>query len=778
MTIAAEHTAPQRGLLLGANANGVVFPCGELRKWLQVSAHIFRVLKADFAWARGVDHSVVPLFEAAQEGGCPLSLRVHSGLVPHAVPQEVWPLTLDLHAVTTGVGCVALSEWYAYADKYERAVRLTVLPPFPLSLMGNADLALLKRARVVTLALFDPLTAGVRGYCYRPLDRHTAVQMVELAKCLQEEGRDVSIAFLPFCAVSENAWAMLENTAQFFMDRNQYARVPFLFARRALRFSPWQLARILEGMLGAEGSFHAGIDQLVLPWILNKPQYYVRIWALHKLTRHLRPLIRRTRPLPEGVSHSYAQVRQALEWAKHDAVPECSTCRLTRICDHVTQGVREALPGFRARAIPGDVEVNATVFALPKRYQDAVDIAANHASAEQTRLVQEARRILVERPPNLEIPPEKYDIEHHHTQHMPGSIRWFSFSATELTSVPLGKFTPPVTLSATFGGGIAECIGFSFGRYAKVLCGMTAFSHRVTLHIAADGTFVLLRDNEPVRPIEFEDLPRTPLRLSGILEPRLCIWNVDGQIVTQAVQVWLPEQASQTHVTPQFSVLIISTRYARRLQAVLSALAHQVDWDMSRVEVLVAYVPGADATEDVLQSVALAHPEIQLVRMPFSADHMRAKGFMINEVVSLARGEWIILLDSDIVVPPTFFSSIHAHLQNNAFLAPEGRVMLSPQTTARILLGEVRPWECYEALCAEGERRTREALGVPIGFCQIVHRRVFEKVRYTELNHFEGSDWIFGKQVTEHFGTETRLPFHVLHLDHSGSQWYGAVRHL
>jgi len=213
---------------------------------------------------------------------------------------------------------------------------------------------------------------------------------------------------------------------------------------------------------------------------------------------------------------------------------------------------------------------------------------------------------------------------------------------------------------------------------------------------------------------------------------------------------------------------------------VLLGLAHQRGVPLEEIEVIVAYIPGLDATDDLIDSMRATHPQLRIVRSPFPKANARSKGFMINESARLARGEWFVLLDSDVVLPPDFFARLGALGPEARFVAPDGRKMLTPETTAAVLLGEVRPWEDYDGLLQDaGEYRSQEAKGIPPGFCQCVRREVFEKVPYVELDHFEASDWHFAKTIIDDFGPETRFEdMQVLHLDHGGSQWYGTAKHM
>ena len=267
-----------------------------------------------------------------------------------------------------------------------------------------------------------------------------------------------------------------------------------------------------------------------------------------------------------------------------------------------------------------------------------------------------------------------------------------------------------------------------------------------------------------------------PPRLGGVLHPRLCIWNIDGQIQTQAPQLWEDSEPARARTSRiKYSVVVPSTRYSRRLQALILGVAHQADYDLGRIEVIVSYVPGLDSNDDILDSIESTFPDLRVVRCTFTERHARSRGVMVNEAVRMASGDWVILFDSDIVVPSDFFARLDAVPEETKFIAPDGRKMLTPEDTSKILLGERRPWEEFQALLdGPGELWHQEADGVPVGFCQIVRREILESLPYAQTDHFEGSDWDFSQRVLEQHGKEHRLDgCYVLHLDHGGSQWYG-----
>src|SRR5690606_37557144 len=155
-----------------------------------------------------------------------------------------------------------------------------------------------------------------------------------------------------------------------------------------------------------------------------------------------------------------------------------------------------------------------------------------------------------------------YKVEGTWSWQLQGSLRWFSFAGGEKLSTPLTKLDPPFTLSVTFGGGVADYIGFALGRGCRLLCPMTAFTHRIVLHVEADGRYLLLRDGQPVRPAEFVGAYYAPPRLGKSLEPRIAMWNIDGTIGTQAVYVWQHAEPQPIEKKFRVSIVLVCTRYS------------------------------------------------------------------------------------------------------------------------------------------------------------------------------------------------------------------------
>lgn len=794
ITLSKEDRTPRippvRGLVLSRTSGGRAVSLTDIKKWLRLNRDVFKARKIDVRAMSGDLGVFQELLSAAPAMEVRLSLRT----IPETPPDhlDAWRAE-GLHDVLVCVPpfpqgdalSTALARWIDACAVQDVPLRVQMQVPFGPAFDVELLTGRLAPVKVIALALSDPIEPEPpRGK--RAKSEETLARINVLAGALAARGVETHVLHLPFCLASEDVRPLVANYPQFFLDHQHYEAHAYHLARRLALLSPRMVSKALEIELGRQTSFHNAIDNMVLPWILQSHRRYIPLWAFHKLTRHINFLRQRPDPLPETVDAAAAAIAAQQAVSLWRMGPVCAECRYRRICDHETEDFRRALPGVPVQALvcAGEDEVEVDPMALQEgrtRYYDPIDAERLLLDERIENLAREGQRITVEIPPTREIAAGDYEIQDHMTHPMPGAIRWFSFTNAELESTPLGRFRPPLTLSLSFGGGIAAAIGFSFGRHTRIVCPMIAHSHRLVLHIGEDGHYVLLRDGMIVHPLEFQGAHLVPEKLGSLLEPRIAITNIDGQIVTQSVSVWEGRRQETADLSRiKYSVLITCTRYSRRLQAVLLALAHQADFDVERLEIAIGYVPGIDATDDLVDSFTHAHPRLRIVRSPFALHHARSKGFMINETIRMTSGRWIVLLDADIALPPDFFKRLEVLSRESVFVAPEGRKMLGPEATARILLGEMRTWEDYDALLhTEGEVRRSEALGTPIGFCQCVRRDIFEEEPYPEFDHFEGADWFFGKSIVDRHGPEIRFEgMDVLHLDHGGSQWYGTQKHM
>ncbi len=766
-----------RGLVLAVNEHGERTDPTTIRQWLRLSTEKFKARKVDLYLPEADERALLPLLEEAAHLGLRLSLRCTPVTPPAILPTLAEAGLLDLALDVSELDAHVLRGWMDQATFVGLPLRLFITAEAISASPDDSLMDLLSEAASVQVSLVDSLT-DVSTTAALPPD--TIEHIISLIRGLRDRGTEIHCLQIPYCQLPEDLWPTVTQHAQWLTHHQYYRPAALEFVRKLKRLTPARMRQAVEIALGEGASFHNRIDDAVLPWVLEHPWYFYWIWFLHKLTRRLPLRRKQPSPFPEDLTELEALVEAHRTEQRKNLGPICAQCRFHPICDHHTELLKQRLPGRAIVAHPGEPLYDPHAFLDPAvTWYDPIDTQRVQQWSQRAHRVEEAQQRIQRERPTREIPAESYEIQDHKTHRMPASVRWFSFSTAELQSTVLARLSPPFTISVTVGGGMAALMGFAFGRHARLMCPMTAFSHKLTLHVDRDGYYVLLRDGEPVMPTAFEDADLVPEYLGTVVEPRIALTNIDGQIVTQTVLLWEEKPATTPPPPCRHSVVIVCTKYARRLQAALLALAHQEGLEGKGLEVLVGYVPGIDATDDVLDSLAAQCPELTIIRMPFTPQHDRAKGFIINECIDLARGAWITLLDADIMLPPDYFARLDREPEDTRFVVPDGRHMLSPETTARVLLGLSHPWADYDALLeSDGEYRHHESEGVPPGFCQSVRRAVLEKIRYQELDHFEGSDWWFSAQVIECFGKETRLEgLRVLHLDHGGSQWYGTDRH-
>jgi hypothetical protein len=776
---------PSRGLVLGENDRGSAYGARDLRRWLRLNRVVFKTDKVDVLLNAGPDAIEARLGRALAFART-LDLRVSLRTACRHAPPDLHSLRtlglFDLFLTPRRVTDPKFSAWLAAAA--EAGVPVRVQLPFPLHATLDAEqYAQTYRdagVTVVNIAPQDPFVDSEacpgKIQTLQSLDR-----MGHLADALQTRGIECNLVGVRFCLAERRHWPLVVNERQFYNSHQHYRQDSYELALKLRDRSPVIAGKIISIVLGKHTLFDNPIDNKLLPWLLESPWLRARIVAWHKLTGHIRFVRSVPAAQPEGELRAEKALQRKRRETIHALGPLCGICSLRHICDHETPDMRRQLPGAEVTPQEGQLVMNPMHFAADTaKYYDEIDRDRLHREETNRTLAEAARRVMEERPADREIDSYDYKTEGQWSHQLPGGVRWFGFTNTEKLSTPLAMLDPPFTLSVVFGGGIAEYIGFSLGRDCKLVCPMDNYRHRVVLHVEAGGRYVLLRDGEPVRPVTFQGQYYAPVRLGDRLEPRISVWNIDNSIVTQNVQLWgAPQLPRAARPAPKFSVVTVCVRYARRLQAVIQAVAHQRGVPHSEIEIIVAYVPETDATEDVLDSLQATYPDLTIHRSTFTERKARAKGFIINETLKKATGDWVVLLDADTILPPDFLASVLKHGDEANFIVPDGRKLLSRETTARVLLGELQPWEHWdELLSGEGEFRHREMEGVPIGFCQVVRRRCFDQVKYYEADHFEGADHQFSIDMRKHFGDELRLSgVPVLHLDHGGSKWYGTSRH-
>lgn len=777
MTGYTDRPWPVRGLIFTRNRKGRCWETAALERWLRLVRQVFKARKCEVL-APSQDAAVLQtLLEAVPNLDLRLSWRCEGA--PSAELAALGEAgLLDVCAVVRGTNPEPLAAWGEACRLAGTPLRVRLVPPFEPGISHAAWAEACKRAAVrqVAVAAADPF-ASIPPQRNSRATLQAVSYMNGLAEELSGLDADAYLEGLPFCRVSEKNRMRCINEPQCRRDPAHFDAASYALAQRLWRLRPAWGGMAVQMLLGLYSAWPNPIDAKLLPWVLEKPWVHVRLWAAHKMTRPLRipKLAPRTKPPPHVTPSA-----DILRFPAHEA---CRTCRFRLICDRLPAAAARAYPGLEAEAVEGELAVEPVAELAPASYCDAVDAALAEQDRPPADLVEKARSLLEATPPTRIIGPYAYEVEAQWSKHSAGNVRWFSWTASEKRSTPLATLTPPAMVAVNLGDGFADLAGFSMGKHAKIAAPMTAFSHRFALYAAEDGRYVLLRDGQPVRPVEFAGDAYVPLRIGSRFTPRIALWNIDGSLTTQSVSIWEESgsaEADQDDGNPrQVSFVVVCTRFARRLEAVLHHLARQPHTSRENYEVIVAYVPGMDATLDVTESLQQVYPDLRIVTLPFTPGLATAKGIMINECVRLAKGEWVALLDADALIPPGLLDRLAALPEEAMFAVPDGRKMLSPETTAEILLGQRDAWAEWDALLHEAEEyRYNEADGVPIGFLQVARRACFDTVQYLESRNFEGADYHFGLAMRKAFGKEHRMSgMPVLHLDHGGSQWYGTAQH-
>ncbi|MCX5759428.1 MAG: glycosyltransferase family 2 protein [Candidatus Hydrogenedentes bacterium] len=782
LVILKRRIPPVRGLIVTHNAKGKPFASVDLKRWVRLSRTAYATPKIDVYSVGFHSGLMLDLLDCARTTDTRLSIKTGCTVPPEDLDALKEAGLLDVCLAPSSTDARHFDLWLGACKASGLPARVEWHAPFDVDLDFDALALRAGECGVVAATICVASPFSRRPACTDGAhSRRTIEQVNELASALAAGNIDVAIVGLPFCMVREALRPHCLNSMQVFQDHQQYRKDAYDLAVLLFRRRPSISAKILAILIAQHTLHRAPIDAILLPWLVNHSWFHARAIAWNKLTRHLRfPF-----GSPKAAATDYETREKELKELQQKALkalgPACEPCRLRRICDHAGPALQRILPAVQAVTQPGELVYSPFHFSNGrKRYYDAIDAERCAFSDEHVDMARKINELTANRPPDKRITPYEYRAETTLFAQYEGALNWLAVTNAEQLSSPLATLAPPCTVSLTFGGGMAEHIGFSFGRRVKLVCAMEACRHTLTLHVEADGRYVFLRDGIPIRPSEFDGGVYAPQRLGSKLELRLSIWNIDTSILSQYVDIW--EEKSDTSLgaaKPKYSVIVVCTRYARRLQATLQCLAHQQDFDMRRLEVIVCYVPGLDATEDLVATMQMTYPNLRILRSPFPEQCVNAKGFIINESRRMASGDWIVLLDSDTLVPPRMFAEVEAVESTTNFVAPDGRKMLTPETTARILLGEIEPWRQWQELIAgPGEYRPREAHGVPIGFFQCVRAQCMEAVPYQEMDHFEGADMRFGIQIWEKFGAPVRvLGYPVLHLDHGGSQWYGTQKH-
>ena len=783
---------PKRGIVLTHTKRGSLSD-EDICRWIRLNRLVHRAEKIDILLGDDKTLLAQPWRDTAEELHVPLSLRTRCETAPpepaHLRKQRLFDVCLS------PVHCESrhFDEWLRVAHAADLAVRVQIHPPFPLNIAPDKLAATFAKQGVVAAycTLGDPLNQINRNS--KPDGPELLAWLQQMAAQLQQHGIEANIAGVPFCMLEGDHWPQCKNDPQLALDHNYYEPDAYRLARQLFTRRPYAARRAVMALLARHTHLRHPADDFVLPWLLERRVAHILTGVQRRLTAPFRRIRART---PQSERDAYEKAARAFRHSEREHFgPICGECSFRRICDRATPAVKRWLHDVRLQPQDGELKLAPDVYSREQlRYVDPIDQRRMQSHVHQRELAEQARALITNTAPTRTIRPEQYAVENAAHEAFEGSVRWFALRGGERTSTPLARLEPPFALGVDIAGGYAEFIGFRFGRRCLIACPTEAFKHSLLIYVNENGEYVLLRDGRAMPPLEFPG-QFLPPRLGRVLEPRISLSNIEEHISTYNVRLWelgaicgtggSPvrrgtgfQPAKPPAETVTCSILIVSTRFTRRLQAVLRCIAHQRGFPLERLEVVVAYVPGIDPTDDLLDSMAAAYPNLRVVRSPFAETNVHSKGFMINESLTMTSGEWITLLDADTLLPPDFFAALDGVADKADFVAPDGRKLLSPETTAKILLGDIAPWEAWDDLLATaGEFRHREAKGIPVGFCQCVRRKHLETFPYIEMENFEWADMDFGLKMRQHIGREHRLSGHpVLHLDHGSSQWFGTTK--
>ena len=781
-----QRIPPVRGLIPFHNERSDAIPDLDIRRCIRLNRTAYKTPKIDL-----LAHGAIPptldallVYASTPSAGLnvELSLRTDCTGEPERLDLLKSRGLFDVFLCPTSLDNGDLDRWIEACSAQKMPMRLQVCPPFTPtgSIKDWAKRVAEAGVKSVNLVLDDPFmqqdTAQGNG-------QETLDTMNAMASALDTQDLEVNLIGVPLCLVNEEHLPNALNQRQFFLSHQQYAMGSYSFAEKIFARRPWAIHKIIVLTAAGETSRGTFVDRILLGWLTQKKPYlHALVSMFRKMTRHIGILNRLPKPVEDSKEAYEKAVEKKYRKEAKTAGRHCSECTWRGICDHETAQFKQHLPGLSVKPRSEEFHGSPMHFVRRQRaYYDSIDETRRTISETQLSLVETANDITTNREPTREFGFNHYMVENAFCVQMPGAVEWYSITNTEKISTIIGWFDAPFTISITFGGGFADQIGFGIGYHAKLVCPMEGYTHKLVLHVDKGGNFVLLRDGVLVRPTEFEGTTYVPTKIPTVAPLRLSVWNVDRFIYSQNLLVWEGDtKAAVQREKVKYSVIIVSMRFTRRLQAVLRCLAHQDGIDPSSIEVIVAYIPGLDAADDLLSSVELSFPELRIVRSPFSERHVNQKGYLINQSRKLASGEWVVLLDSDVLIPSNLFAHLETVPENDVYAAPDRRKMLTQETTAKVLLGEVEPWNDWEALVeGPGEMRVREGGYLPIGFIQCVRKSCLDEVKYEEYGHYQGADWDFIVNIHEKCGPGKWLEgVAVLHLDHGGSQWYGAQRQL
>jgi Glycosyl transferase family 2 len=333
------------------------------------------------------------------------------------------------------------------------------------------------------------------------------------------------------------------------------------------------------------------------------------------------------------------------------------------------------------------------------------------------------------------------------------ALKWQGWA--NFKSPALRKFVIEVAVS-----GKAEAAGLSFGPYRDFLARLDTSDspRRLQLEIDADvGCWACRVDGQLMNRSWWDVKVRS---VEDLLNGTLTLKAKNAETVLFQHLTVHPLRA-----VCRLSVIMTCFRFVQRLRLALRNWCHQ-DLTSNAFEVLVVNPGSPDGTHEFLAAVARGFPHIRLREIPVRADLNTNKGAMINRAFEASRGEWIWLTDADCLFAPGAAARVLQQVEGqeqHLFFGQRRR--LSPVQTDAVLAGRVDGLHDFAQLATEPILRVENG---PWGFTQIVHRRVFEQIRYSEeVNHYAHTDDIFVDDCRRQQITPKQVEgLYCLHIEH------------
>jgi len=751
---------PCRGLILAHDNRGRYFREKDYHRWAAYCARVHQCPKMDLlAWGR-IPRGLVSTLCYAREFDGLVSLRTDGAAPPDGLDVVAGEGLGDVFLCPEDPEDPMCAQWLEACSNLHLPVRLQLMMP-----RGGRSCAerlapfwLDKGVRAVSVVLEDPFQQTLP--CESPDEGREIIAFCEvLAERLPGPGVELNVVGMPPGLFSA-ARPYVVSARSFEYGHQNYDAQARLFAERLYSMSPV----VARSLLLLALKRHTVAFNLTDQWLTER--LYIHSTPLHNAVLYAGKCWR-------------ARRATSLVRATHDVSGDLFPSARRPLPGKEEEEHALRLLNLGADSLAADHDVVTMLEAPRPRYYDRLDEDRLKQAALWQELAREAWECERTVKPLRTCNEKEWGTHDAFVIPEYGATAWLTSLSGKRISTEIDVVNPPFMVSVTVGGGIAELAGFQLTPSCKIVCPMVETRHTLTLYVREDGRYVLLRDNVPVEPATIPGEYPAPRRVPCVCRLHFIAYDIEERISFSPLRLWKDVQPEPGPVAPPvYSVVVFCTRFARRLSIALQCLAHQSNFDLSKLEVIVGYVPGLDATEDVLDSLRLTHPELRVIHATFPRQNLRSKGFVLNQCMRMASGSRILLLDADTLLPPTLFAMLERVVGEHSFIFPKGRAMLGPELTAKLLQGDVRPWECWEALVASADEvRENEALGVPIGYFQCFGRECLEKVRYPEYEHFQGADYEFALGLRNYYGKEYRLDFPVLHLDHAGSQWLGAERH-